>query len=203
MKRVIRKARSIITGDDSETLAGNLGFGGNSSIPPTHTDTPTDNPANNAPNSPHGLPKNILAFRTITTLLARIQQENPLAQTYTELDNLAVVDSDKETLRISTAFANLAVTKNSIVAVATHLSAKDLQVVVCANFDDDNEHLLNRTTSSKIDTGGFWRFLISANPRRDDPPSDIQHPTIVDTKIPSHVDPEDDKTLINYIKETW
>jgi hypothetical protein len=202
MKRIIRKAKSMVMrnpGDDSDSdrLVGNSNlFGGNSSIPPSNThNTPNDN----TPNSPYELPKNILAFRTITTLLAKIQQENPPTY-FNALDGLAE-DGDKETLRLSAAFANLAVTKDAIVAVATNLSGTNLQVVACTNSEDANDsEQLNHPPSSRA---RIWKLLFTPNPRKDDPPLDIQHITIVNTKIPSDVDPKDDKTLLHYIKERW
>ncbi|KAF8809713.1 hypothetical protein BYT27DRAFT_7024111, partial [Phlegmacium glaucopus] len=64
------------------------------------------------------LPTNILAFRTITMLLAKIQQERPLIVS-NALDNNTLDLNAKEELRISNAFANLAVTDTAIVALAT------------------------------------------------------------------------------------
>jgi len=76
----------------------------------------------------------------------------------------------------------------------------NLQVVACANNlkDNLNDDSPSRLSESKI---GFWKFILSPNPRRDDPPLDIQHTTIVNTKIPSDVDPKDDKSLFHYITE--
>lgn len=100
MRHVIRKVKSIIVSDSGDGDPDRLFRG----IPSTGNNTVIQNTpvANNDPNSPHELPENILAFRTITTLLAKIQQASPTFSN--EIEKLAEDDIDKETLRISTAF---------------------------------------------------------------------------------------------------
>jgi hypothetical protein len=196
MKHIIRKVKSVLVLESDQ--AGKS----NSSIPPTGNNTLNNNPvANNAPNSPHEIPKNILAFRTITTLLAKIQQENPIFFNETRFSQGANID--KEILELSTALANLAVTKDAIVAVATNLSANNLQVVACANSNADSREFDHSGKPSWDSIFSSWKLILSPNTRRNDPPSNIQHPTIVKTEIPSGVDAEDDVTLLHYIKETW
>jgi hypothetical protein len=197
MKHIIRKVKSVLV------LQSDQAGTSNSSIPPTGNNTLNDNPvANNAPNSPHEIPKNILAFRTITTLLAKIQQENPVFCNETERFPEGA-NIDKETLEISTALANLAVTKDAIVAVATNLSTNNLQVVACTNSNADSREFDHSGKPSRDSIFSSWKLILSPNTRKDDPPSNTQHPTIVKTAIPSGVDPKDDETLLHYIKETW
>lgn len=196
MKHIIRKVKSVMVSELAQ--AGKS----DSSIPPTGNNTLNDNPvANNAPNSPHEVPKNILAFRTITTLLAKIQQENPIFFNETERFPEGA-NINKEILEISTALANLAVTNDAIVAVATNLSANNLQVVACTNFDADSREFDHSGKPSRDSIFSSWKLILSPNTRMNDPPSNIQHPTIVKTEIPSGIDAEDDVTLLHYIKET-
>ena len=110
---------------------------------------------------------------------------------------------DKETLEISTALANLAVTKDAIVAVATNLSTNNLQVVACTNSNADSREFDHSGKPSRDSIFSSWKLILSPNTRKNDPPSNTQHPTIVKTAIPSGVDPKDDETLLHYIKETW
>lgn len=81
------------------------------------------------------IPVNILAFRTITTLLAQIPSRRPIDVS----DNLEgrVLDSnDCREIRISDAFAHLAVGEHDVAAVTTNrttTSGTKLHVVVCTN----------------------------------------------------------------------
>jgi hypothetical protein len=74
----------------------------------------------------------------------------------------------------------------------------ELQVIACTNYDDNQ--LIHRSSPSKL--ANIWNMMFSPNPRMDDDDvvSGSPHPAIVDTKIPTGVDPNDNATLFSYIK---
>src|SRR5277367_3519496 len=83
---------------------------------------------------PNDIPRNILAFHTITTILARIQQEQPFK---ISLNNSKISGGQQRELKISNAFANLAVTNYDVVAVATVQSPDELNIVACSSDSSD------------------------------------------------------------------
>lgn len=196
---MLRKVQSRLLGrgntsNDALDQAGT----GNSNLFEGGSSNPPNNPpvANSTPKSPDGIPMNILAFRTITTLLAKIQQEKPLIYS----NNEDREGENKYTLWISNAFANLALTDHGTVALSTKICPDELQVIACTDHNDNNP-LIDHLPPSKV--ASLWTMMFTVNPRRDDVASDNPHPTIVDTTIPSGVDPNDDGTLINYMDEEW
>lgn len=108
------------------------------------------------------IPRNILAFRLITKTLARIASTHP----FTAIDNLSDTNtgwqsSERHEVKVSDAFAHLAVAEHDIVAISTNyrtyfrsLEAKDpktdstLGVMACST--PDNVENLDTTTSSGI-----------------------------------------------------
>ena len=220
MDRMLRKAKSMIlrkgntsnnTLDHADTgisLSGrNSSFplnnphsnlsGSSSSIPFNSTRNPPNDPpvAKDAPHSSDD-PMNILAFRTITMLIANIQQEKPLIF----FNNEAPTDGDSDVLQLANAFANLAITNHGTIALTTRICKDELQVIACTTHDDNNQ-LMHQSPPSKV--SNIWNMLFSPNPRRDGLTSDKAYPTIVDTTVPSGVDPSDNVTLLRYIEAEW
>src|SRR5271156_2419203 len=85
---------------------------------------------------PNDIPRNILAFRTITTILAHIQQERPFKFS---LNNSKISGAQQRELKISNAFANLAITNYDVVAVTTVQSPDELNVIACSHSDSNDE----------------------------------------------------------------
>ena len=72
------------------------------------------------------IPENILAFRTITTLLQAIQQHKPFKF-------MQDVNSQPE-LRLCTAFSTVAVIDREVVAVVAKRIPEILEVIVCTTI---------------------------------------------------------------------
>src|SRR6202046_5711418 len=84
------------------------------------------------------IPDNILAFRMITTLLQKVQQQS---FTITE-EEPGSSESDQKELQISTAFSTVAVINHEVVAVATSLLPKKLKVIVSTNSRDEDQPII-------------------------------------------------------------
>jgi hypothetical protein len=188
LEHLIRKATSVIF---------NIPFGGNSDVSPNDTSGRTVAVAKNASNSPDEIPKNILAFRTITAMLGKIQQEKPPI-----FSNAAVAkQGERDELRLSTAFANLANTDNEVIAIATSNSVDKIEVIVSTNHDNDG--LTDHSPPIKI--SDIWRMIFSSNARQDD---DTAHkgdhfPFIALPEAPPGVEPDNFTTLQDYIENEW
>jgi hypothetical protein len=139
--------------------------GSNSGVSPNDTSEETVPVAKNASSPPDGLeiPKNILVFRTITTLLAKIQHEKPLE--YSNEPESGLDNSEKKELRTLTAFANVANTQADIdvIAIAANLSMDKLEVIACANRD--NNELIDHPLLLPSKISGILEFLFTSNPR--------------------------------------
>src|SRR5277367_2334924 len=121
---------------------------------------------------PNDIPRNILAFRTITTMLARIQQERPFKFS---LNNSKISGAQQRELKISNAFANLAVTDYDVVAVATVQSPDELNIVACSSDSSDE----SPPSPSPSGLSRCLNFFFAKNPRNDE--SD-DCPVVVDAK---------------------
>src|SRR5277367_1110328 len=122
---------------------------------------------------PNDIPRNILAFHTITTMLARIQQERPFK---ISLNNSKISGAQQRELKISNAFAYLAVTNYDVVAVATVQSPDELNVVACSHSDSNDE---SPPSPSQSGLSRCLNFFFAKNPR-DDESNDC--PVVVDAK---------------------
>jgi hypothetical protein len=116
---------------------------------------------------PNDIPRDILAFRTITTILARIQQERPFKISLTDSE---ILPAQQKELKISNALANLAVANHDVVAVATVQSPEELNVVACPRSDsvDQSPPSPSPNASSRFWNLSDWKLIFSRNPRNDD-----------------------------------
>src|SRR5277367_7020634 len=144
------------------------------------------------------LPRNILTFRTITTMLARIQQERPFK---ISLKDSKIIQEQQNELKISNALANLAVTDVDVVAVATEHSPKELNIVACHYSESDDE---SPPSPSKNGLSRYWNFLFTKNPRRDEDRGDNfkKSPAIVDAKALDGLDGDESK-LWAHVESHW
>ncbi|KAF8804067.1 hypothetical protein BYT27DRAFT_7194791 [Phlegmacium glaucopus] len=73
-------------------------------------------------------PRNILAFRTITTILAQLEPKQKVENSYHELSG-----NERLEVKVSDALAHLAVVEHEIVALATERTHTKISVLVCAS----------------------------------------------------------------------
>lgn len=98
-----------------------------------------------------GIPQNILAFRTITTLLEIIQQERPFKVID---DERKLSDSDRRELKLSSAFSTVAVANHEVVAIVAKQCPGKLEVMAC-NYDSTNQQTIEPPQPSSNSTFSF------------------------------------------------
>jgi hypothetical protein len=122
------------------------------------------------------IPRNILAFRTITKLLAKIQQDQSF-QVSSEC-KLSPGSSEHQELLICNAFATISNMHNDVVAVVT----------------------------KQIPMSRTWDILVTRNDVFGDKKPDIvepQDPTIGDARILAEMDLVEDEALERFVDEYW
>jgi len=167
----------------------------------TNSDPSPDTPGTPLPTSPpKDIPRNILAFRTITKLLSHIQQEQAFQVSW---DN--TLPANNEELKLSTAFATIAVIDHEIVAVVTKHTCEKIQVVLASQtpIEEPSTDPPPRSNYKR----GFFDFFIAKNPRlKDPPPTSTDEPTISradDAGILPGIDLDDDEILKTWVDECW
>ena len=169
MKSILCKASNIFTDNFTNTTHAPLDH--------TNPDTTTNDTCNLLP---YDIPWNILAFWTITTLLAKIQQNRPF--TYSN-----------------------ALDRHEISSITKFSGFSDaLEVVICSNLDSDNVQLQLPSKSS------IWEILFARNPENSKSPmkeilltNSVQGPTISTIERPAGLKSDDAKELIRYTDEDW
>jgi hypothetical protein len=174
------------------SAALNLFFG------PTIHHTPTSTMS-----IPDNIPENILVFRTITTLLANIPRTEP----FTPIDNLRDPHwqnkHTRQELKISDAFAQLAVSQHDVVAVSTVRGGPVLHLLTCANEATQTQaEILSSSLFDQIATFARtnWQLLITRNDRPSDPATSTsrKYPTIIAAQEPEDIN---GRTAYQYMKD--
>lgn len=189
---------------DSDAPSNNSSGNGDPDAPLNNA-PPSDIPPTNSPSRSlsNDIPRNILAFRTITTMLAQIRQEQPFKVSDPRLD---MSDQNRHELKISNALATVAVTDKDIVAVTTKRHSKQLEVIVCTRLCYDHENqLITQSSPSSTIMSQIWQLVVTKNFRMDDPEPaiPIRDPTLIDTAIPAGLEPDDDEGLKQYLEKRW
>ena len=150
------------------------------------------------------IPENILVFRTITTLLSSLPRTAP----FTPIDNLQDPKwknkHTRQELKISDAFAQLAVSEYDVVAVSTVRGGPVLDLLTCANQGTTQTPAKAPSPSlldqiSKLAKKG-WQFLVTRNDRSSDPAtfSSGKYPTIIAAQKPEDIN---GRTAYQYMKD--
>jgi hypothetical protein len=158
-------------------------------VPPSGYDLP-----------PSTEPVNILAFRTITMLLSWLQQTQVIK---VSKEKFITDPTERQKLKILNALSTIIVVNNNVVAVVAKSNpdipvSKGLEVIACARLPD--EGLIAPQTPNIV--GQFWQFLLTKNPRRDDPLPAAPF-AIVDPMVPADLDSDDPEELKTYIDGYW
>jgi hypothetical protein len=149
-------------------------------------------PANTS--MPVNIPENILAFRTITTLLANIPCTTPSIPTDNLQDPTWQNKQTRQELKICDAFAQLAVSQHDVVAVST-IRGWGLDLVTCAGQgqgqDQDQDTTQTAAQSSSLlgqivdFARNGWQILVTRNDCFADPAtSSGDYPTIISAQMP-------------------
>ena len=136
------------------------------------------------------IPRNILAFRTISKLLSQIQQEHLFQDTHPK----ELLPVERLELKLSNAFSTLAVIEHEVVAVVTKRTEEVLEVTACPQTLTNQDP----ATSSGI-FAPFWHLLFAQNYRRSSSQLAILstgEPTISDAMTLASMDSIDGEALI-------
>ncbi len=170
---------------------------------PNKNNPSRDTPPSRPPTCPsERIPRNILAFRTITKLLSQIQQEK--AFQVSRLEAKLPQHPERLELRLSNAFATIAVIEHEIVAVVTKRTPESLKVFACPQTPINDGPPITQLPSRLLSQ--IWHLLITQNYRRSDLQPAIlstREPTIDDVRIVTDIDLDDDKKLKLYVDEHW
>ncbi|KAF8804889.1 hypothetical protein BYT27DRAFT_7213579 [Phlegmacium glaucopus] len=197
MPSLFRKVSQILTGKNSNSHEQHT-EGTLNNNDPSHNTTPRNVPL---PTSPlKDIPRNILAFRTITKLLSQIQQERAF-EVYTPA---ILSPEDRLELKLSNAFSTLAVIEHEVVAIVTKRTAVTLKIVASTQTSTNEEPLVIPSPSGFVSQ--VWHLLVTQNYRRGDPQPPtlpIGEPIICDAGILAGTDLVDDETLKLQVNAYW
>lgn len=162
-------------------------------VPPLETPSPEATPSEATPSEA------ILAFRTITTMLALVQE----GTSFSDSKGLHNVELRRE-LKLVNALSTVIVRDVEIAAVVVKPDngSGQLEVIACTHLTSLGKELTTPQPNPSINEY-FWRFLATANPRKDEvlsvtpPPSSV--PTISDPKAPDLKG----KDMWKYIEDHW
>ena len=147
------------------------------------------------------IPRNILVFRTITTLLAQIPRATQLER-IDYLEDKIKGRSNRRILKISDAFAHIAGGPHDITAVTTNhtVPSTDLQVLVTAPSVP--------VSLPSAQSHGVWSFLWTKNDQKtDSPPADSPsanlHPRITSPTGPLNLGQRSASDYLSALHEKW
>jgi hypothetical protein len=150
--------------------------------------------------SPEATPsEGILAFRTITTMLALIQE----GTTFSDSKGRPSTEQRRE-LKLLNALSTVIVRNVEISAVVVKPDdgSGQLEVIACTHLTSLGEQLTTSQPTTRIGEY-FWRFLATANPRHDkvlsDTPPPTNVPTISDPKAPDLKG----NSIWKYVEDHW
>jgi hypothetical protein len=204
MKGLFHKASGLFTQSrNSDEL--------HSSVQAQHTQGILNNnpPGDAPPSNPRttdeltDIPKNILAFRTITTLLERIQQERKIKVSQPE----KLPPPDRLELKISNAFSTIAVMEHEIVAIATKRTPEALKITACTQAPANEDSVIAPTQPGL--PSQIWHLLVTQNYRWGDESDKIiterriGKPTIDDAETLAGLELADDDALKRRVDEYW
>lgn len=146
------------------------------------------------------IPENILAFRTITTLLEMIQPLKPRPLHLLPNEHGLSFTSQKE-LKLADALSTVAVIDHEVVAVVANRTNGQLKVIACTNpsYDHEDQQLIKQAPLAS----SIFRipFLFIKNYRRSDPDEVKRMVPIIDDTTPPPDLKEGDTGLKGYLME--
>lgn len=147
---------------------------------------------------------NILAFRTITTLLGRLPRSTPIPA----VDNLGQVNvesSERRETKILDAFAHVVTGDYNIAALVTNrgfYDSKELRVLFCVDYLPVDQSVSNRQISV-TQRAKEWLLSFVRNDRSDDPDTGIEIPTIISAEAPNDIGTLGPHEYVLKLLECW
>lgn len=198
MKRILHKVSQVFRPSQSDSPGSDAQDQDTQGIPNNKQSRNTLIPSMSHLTSPStDFPRNILAFRTITTLLSAIRPEREFSSPAKAAKPSE--SRDRQQLRLSNAFATMAVIEHEVVAVVTKITSEKLQLIACI---ETKRPIHKENPSSE----SIWQFLFAQNPRKPSPPLDNEQtgdPTITDARILSGLTLGDDEEIKEYVEQRW
>jgi hypothetical protein len=149
------------------------------------------NKSNRPPQPSRDIPRNILAFRTITKLLSLIQQE----RAFQALQPRSA-DNRRLELKLTNALATVAVINHEVVAVVNNLDSDKLDLIVSVES--------SRIPPSESPAPNLLHVLFPQNYRFSDPkPNSTGQPTISSAEALADIKLVGNKTIQQYAEECW
>jgi hypothetical protein len=162
------------------------------------------------------VPKNILAFRTITAILNEIPRSKPI-EVIDNLESNIMNTQDCQSIKISDAFAHLAAGEHDVVALVTnhwHTSSirdhdgTELSVLACTdNLIGETllPQAITSTPANLIAKLKVWCLMITRNFRWSDPEtsSGFPHPTIISSSEPDNLGGKDVFDYMVELERDW
>ena len=199
MRSILRKASGIFNrGKNSDEP--------HSGVQARHTqDISNNNPPSGAPpgvprttDESKEIPKSILAFRTITTLLEQLQQERK----FQVIPSKRQPQPDRLELKISNAFSTIAVMDNEVVAIVMKHTSEVLEITACTQAP-----AIGVPTITPPQPGlrsQIWHLLITHNYRRDNNEENLPvgKPIISDAGTLAALELPDNE-LKSWVDEYW
>jgi hypothetical protein len=151
------------------------------------------------PSDISSIPRNILAFRTITMMLSKLQPRQTSSPDSDAFEHQVTAEARRE-VRISDALAHLAIVEHEVIALATEFTPDGFTVVACASGTPEVPPELEKQPKPESYADQIYGFLFTKNPRRDDPPA---NPVVTYPNIISAMPPDDmgSQTLGDYIQK--
>ena len=171
---------------------------------PSNTLTNPSTPPVPLPPSSTEIPKNILAFRTITLLLSKIQQERAF-----QYSQPTLTPPERKELKLSNAFSTIAVIHDEIVAVVSKRTPdRTIEVIASAQSSEpiNVDPLITPSPTGLVSQ--VWNFLVTQNYRWGGlvtrpfiaPP---REPTFSNANHQTDLNFDDDVKLKLYVDEYW
>lgn len=143
----------------------------------------------------NGIPVNILAFRTITTILGQLPRTIPI-EPIDNLEDHITIAEDRQEIKIYDAFAHLAAAENDVTALTTTNrstpNGTKLSIMTCTQANSDiqvgeGDTLPLPSMPEKVKAKlNVWSLMVTRNFRRDDveTSSGTPHPIIISSSEP-------------------
>ena len=149
-----------------------------------------DGPLNDT-NKLHGIPVNILAFRTITTILSILPRSTPIEAIDNLEDQITKADY-RQQVRVYDAFAHVAAGENDVAALtSSHRSPNGLPdklgIVACTRTDNlAGETMPTMKSANLMAKLNVWNLMFSRNALQSVPESSSKtnHPEIISSSEP-------------------
>lgn len=153
------------------------------------------------------VPENILAFRTITTMLSQLPRSKPI-EAIDNLEGQISIPEYRREVRIYDAFAHLAASENDVAALTTNYNLGDgkLSIVACtqANYHV-GETLPTSSPANLMAKINVWYLMLTRNFRRKEPESSSGtcHPTIISSSEPKDLGGRNAFAYMKGLEKHW